>query len=634
MVEVEQVNHVRNNQRTPMTNSDTIPPSLDTTLHRPEDVGISNGVKKIALPAVVPVKLLSEELGLNASEIIKKLMESGVLATINESVDFETAAIIADEYGFTVEETQKKEVAESVDKIISKAELRPPVVTIMGHVDHGKTKLLDAIRETNIIDTESGGITQHIGAYKTTVKIKEGNKKVDREITFIDTPGHEAFSAMRAHGANITDIIILVVAADEGVKPQTVEAISHARAAKVPIVVAINKIDKPEADADRVKRELSEHKLIPEQWGGKTAMIPVSAKTGQGIDDLLETVVLTADIEDLKVPKKAPARGMVIESKVQPGKGPVATVVIQEGTLNSGDVIIYETEFAKVRFMEDWRGKRIKEAFPSDPVLVAGFKRTPKVGTIIKAVESEKSAKEITEKLEKEGSIKTIAKGISGLQGVSEEAKQKKIDELKIILRADTKGSLEAIKNGLDNIVSEDVKIVIISGSIGSVAESDINLAVASQGIVLAFRVPVPPAVRRLADEKKIKISKYDIIYQLIDDVFAALEGMLEPEIIETVVGKLEIIKVFLKEKERGIVGGKVTSGKITPGTKIEVMRANEKIGELKTESIKIGQEKVDQVSVNQEAGISYRGNLRLKPGDILSFVLVEEKLRTLKKKL
>lgn len=588
--------------------------------------------KKIKLPAVVPIKLLAQELDLPIAQIIKKLMESGVLATINESVDFDTAAIIADECGFTVEEEGKEEAdTENSQASTGKAVSRAPVVTVMGHVDHGKTKLLDAIRNTHIIDTESGGITQHIGAYKTKVKIKEKNKNTEREITFIDTPGHEAFSAMRAHGANITDIIILVVAADEGVKPQTIEAISHAKAAKVPIVVAINKMDKSEADPDRVKRELSEYKLIPEEWGGKTPMIPVSSKTGQNIDELLETLVLTTDMEELKAIADKKAKGMVIESKIQSGKGAVATVIIQEGTLKPSDVITYDNEFAKVRFIEDWLGKRVKEAKPADPVLVAGFKKVPKVGSIIRAVGSEKEAREITEKKGKENSVRSIQ--AIGLAEVSSAARDKKMTDLKIILRADTKGSLEAIRSGLDNIVSEDAKITIVADGIGAVTESDINLGIASSAVILAFRVPIPPAVLRLADEKKIKISKYEIIYQLIDDVFAALEGMLEPEIVETIVGKLEVLKVFLKERDRGIVGGRVKSGKITPGTKIIVSRGEQIIGEAKTESIKIGAQTVDQATINSECGVSYKGDLKIKPGDTLEFVLVEEKLKTLKKR-
>lgn len=590
--------------------------------------------KQLTLPSVVPVKLLAEGLNVGATEVIKVLMQNGVLATLNESVDFDTAAIVADEFGFeTIAEAEKSE--EKIDKDTNlkvKRKPRPPVVTIMGHVDHGKTKLLDAIRQTNIIDTESGGITQHIGAYQTKVKFEDNGKKKERVITFLDTPGHEAFSAMRAHGANITDIVILVVAADEGVKPQTIEAISHARSAKVPIIVAINKIDKPEADPDRVKRELSEHKLIPEEWGGQTPMIPVSAKNHLNIDKLLEVIVLTADIEGLSASYDINAKGMVIESKVQPGKGAVATVIIQEGTLKSGDIIVYSNEYAKVRFLEDWKGKRIKEAYPSDPVLVAGFKKAPKVGSIVKTVPSEKAAKEITEKLRKEASAKTITQ-TSSLKEVSEAAKAGKSKDLNLIIRADVKGSLDAIKGSLQDIASDFIKVKILSDGVGAVTESDVNLAVVSGAVILAFRVPIPPAVLRLAETNKIKISKYDIIYELIDEVTAALEGMLEPEIIETKIGKLKILKVFRREKDRGVVGGKVISGKVTPGTKIIVLRDEEILGELKTDLVQVANEKVNQVESPNECGISFTGNLKLKPDDVLEFILVEEKLRTLKKK-
>lgn len=590
---------------------------------------------QIELDPVVPVKALAEKLNLPASEIIKKLMQSGVLATINESIDFDTAAIIADEFGFIAVE-KKLEVAEEKkidEKDVSKLKKRPPVVTIMGHVDHGKTKLLDTIRKTDVINTESGGITQHIGAYQTKIEIKENGKKSERSITFLDTPGHEAFSTMRAQGANITDIVILVVSADDGVKPQTVEAISHARAAKVPIIVAINKIDKPDADPDKVRRELSEYKLIPEEWGGKTPMVPISAKTGSGVEQLLEVTVLTADLEDLKASYDKAGKGTVIEAKVQAGKGPVATVIIQEGTLRSGDMIIYDNQFSRIRFMEDWVGHRIKEAKPSDPVLIAGFKKTPSVGAIINAVIDEKTAREITEKRQKLDSIKTINQSV-GLGEISNLVKEGKFKDLNIVLRADVKGSLEAIKTSLDEISSEDVKVNIISSGVGSVTESDVNLAVPSHGLIIAFRVTVPPAVLKLAETNKIKISKYDIIYQLLDDMTAALEGMLEPEIVETTIGKMEVIKIFRHEKDRGIVGGKILSGHVSPGTKIVVTREEEKIGELKTESVQIGGEKVNRAEQNNECGVSFVGTIKLKPKDKLEFILVEEKLKSLKKKV
>ena len=587
----------------------------------------------IVLPSVVPVKLLAEELSVSPIEVIKKLMQSGVSASINESIDYDTASIIADEFGFTVSEESEEVVTEkeSVDRDLTLKE-RPPIVTIMGHVDHGKTKLLDAIRNTNIIDTESGGITQHIGAYQTKVEMEEKGKKKEKIITFLDTPGHEAFSKMRAQGANITDIIILVVAADEGVKPQTVEAISHAKAAKVPIIVAINKMDKPEADPDKVKRELSEYNLISEEWGGKTPMIPVSAKTGANLDELLEMVILTAEVEDLKAPISTPAEAMIIESKVQPGKGAVASVIMQKGILKAGDVIVYDDDFARVRFMENWLGARIKEAFPADPILIAGFKKAPKVGSILRVVKDEKTAKELVTSLQRTASAKTIRKAV-GLAEFSQETKEGKTKELSIILRADVKGSLDAIKGSLEEIIAEGVKMTIASEGVGSITESDVNLAIASQAVVIAFRVTVPPAVLKLAEANRVKISKYDIIYELIDDVSAALEGMLEPEIIETSIGKLEILKLFRKEKDKGIVGGKVISGKVSPGTKIRVFRDEEMIGELKTDAIKVANEKVNQVDKGFECGVSYIGDLKLKENDVLEFIMVEEKLRTLKKK-
>lgn len=587
--------------------------------------------EKIQLPSVVPVKLLAEKLYKSPSEIIKKLIENGVMATINESIDFDTAAIIADEFGFEAQEEKEDQIkiAEDGSKDNLVMENKPPVVTVMGHVDHGKTKLLDAIRNTNVTATESGGITQHIGAYQVEIETAEKNKKI---ITFLDTPGHEAFSKMRAQGANITDIVILVVAADEGVKPQTIEAISHAKAAKAPIIVAINKIDKPEADPDRVKRELSEYNLVPEEWSGKTPMVPVSALTGKNIKELLELILLTADIEELKAPVNKPAKAMVIESKILPGKGPVATAIVQEGILKTGEVIICDDDFAKIRFLEDWTGKRIKEARPADPVLIAGFKKTPKVGSVVKVVKDEKTARVLTQKMRKEQSVKTI-KRAAGLAEISKDIKGGEIKELNIILKADTKGSLDAIKGSLEEIEGEGIKASIISDGIGTVSESDVNLAIASFAVILAFRVPVPPNVLKLAEANKIKISKYDIIYELIDDVTSALEGLLEPEIVETKIGKLRVLKIFKKTKNSGIIGGKVISGKITPGTKIIVKRNDETIGELKTQIIQVGNEKVNLVEKGSECGISFSGDIKVKPEDILEFILIEEKVRSLKKK-
>lgn len=588
--------------------------------------------EKISLPSVVPVKQLAEELSLTPVEVIKKLILSGVMASINESVDFDTAAIIADEFGFeAIEQKDEKQDTVESDKKFRMAK-RPPIVTVMGHIDHGKTKLLDAIRNTNTIDTESGGITQHIGAYQVEAELKEKNKTSKKIITFLDTPGHEAFSKMRAHGANITDLVILVVAADEGVKPQTVEAISHAKAAKVPIIVAINKMDKPDADPDKVKRELAEYNLVSEEWGGKTPMVPVSAKTGENIDVLLELILLTADMEELEAPIDKPAEAMIIESKILPGKGPVGTAIVQAGTLNTSDIIIYSGDYSKIRFMEDWTGKRIKEAKPAEPILIAGFKKPPMVGSIVRVAKDEKSAKVISNKFKKEQSAKTIKRAAS-LAEVSQEIKSGKVKDLNIVLKADTKGSLEAIKSSIDEITGDGVNSNIISDAVGPVSESDVNLAIASYAVILAFRVVVAPNVLKLAESSKIKISKYEIIYELIDDVTAALEGMLEPEIVETMIGRLRVIKVFKRTKDSGIVGGKVISGKITPGTKIIVKRDDEQIGELKTQVIQVGNEKLSQVEKDAECGVSYLGDAKMKEGDILEFIITEEKMRLLTKK-
>ncbi|PIP21721.1 MAG: translation initiation factor IF-2 [Candidatus Nealsonbacteria bacterium CG23_combo_of_CG06-09_8_20_14_all_40_13] len=585
--------------------------------------------KTIDIPKVVTVRKLAEILNAPVTKIIAKLLEYGVAANINESVDFDTAAIIADEFGWQAIEVVGENIIALKEKTDKKnLQIRPPVVTVMGHVDHGKTKLLDAIRQTDVVAGESGGITQHIGAYQLTFKNLK-NKK-ERLITFLDTPGHEAFSAMRSHGARITDIVVLVVAADEGVKPQTLEALSHAKAANVPIVVAINKIDKPEADIERVKRQLADIGLLAEEWGGQTLIVPVSAKTGENVAKLLEIILLAADVQKLQANPDGPASGVVIEAHLHHGIGPLATVLVQNGTLRLKDVIIAGKTYGKVKNMENYLRQKVKEAFPSTPVRIGGLKAVPKAGDILFAVLSEKQAREkISAVLQEEGA-KRIVKAISARQ-LSEDEKNK-IKKLKIVLKADVQGSLEAIKQSLKDLSAEDVIVEFVAEAVGPVSESDVKMAQAAGAIIVAFRVKIPTEILKLAKLEKIQISQYDIIYNLIDDIFKALSSLLEPEIIKTYQGRLKILKIFKKSKTGGIIGGLVTKGQVISSTVAEVLRDETVLGEIKILSVQQNKQVVDKVAENTQCGISFEGSIKIKPDDILEVYSLEKKIKQLGK--
>lgn len=582
----------------------------------------------IEVPQVVPVRRLSELLGVPVTKVIQVLIGYGVRATINESIDFDTAAIVADELGFTIALPQA--TTEAAEATIEGKEIvaRPPVVTVMGHVDHGKTKLLDTIRRTNVVATESGGITQHIGAYQVEV---EGDKKTKRVITFLDTPGHEAFSAMRAHGANITDIVILVVAADDGVKPQTLEAVSHAKAANVPIIVALTKIDKPEADLERSKRQLADIDLLPEEWGGKTPIAPVSSVTGDGLKELLEMVILTADLAEYKAATDVPPTGVVIESHLAPGQGPIATVLVQQGKLKVGQTIVFQTTYAKIRAMENHLGKRVQEVLPSTPVRIAGLKAVPEFGEMFKTVENEKIARELTETAQIQRNIRSV-KSI-GLGEISEAIAEGTLKELNIILRADTQGSLEALRNSITELSTAEVAIKIVHEGVGDVTESDVNMAVASRALIFSFRAPVPPAIRKFATQKGIKISTYDIIYQLIDDLFDALSGMLEPEMIEIELGTFDVLKVFKASKAGGIIGGRVNNGAVEKGAKAKIMRNGEQVGEAKVTRVQREQSVVDKVPAGTECGLMVDTTIAIKPDDKLELFKLEEHIRRLERR-
>lgn len=579
--------------------------------------------KTIELPQVITVRDFAEALELPVTQVIQELMKNGVMASINESIDFDTAVIVGDELGYEVKAVDRG--PSTVDRLTTeerkKLKPRPPVIVVLGHVDHGKTKLLDAIRKADVVSEESGGITQHIGAYQTTWKTKEGK---NYPLTFLDTPGHEAFSAMRAHGANITDLAILVVAADDGVKPQTKEAISHAKAANVPIIVAINKIDKPEANVERTKRQLADLGLNPEEWGGKTIMVPISAKQGKNIDKLLDMVILNAELEELKAPTECPASGAVIESHMQAGVGPVATVLIQKGCLKVGDALVVGQTLGKIRLMEDFRGQRISEAGPSMPAKIAGLRDMPNFGDLFQVVADEKTARNLV-------AVKTIKIHKFGLAEVSEKAKKGKLTILNIILKTDTQGSLTALRTSLESIGDENIKIKVLHEGVGDINESDINMAVASRSLVLGFKVKVAPEVKKFAEEKGIKISLYDIIYNLIDDVSAALQGLVKPEIVETLVGKLEVLKVFHSAPKRKVVGGKVVDGKFETGLKVHLYHSGERHGKGKIETLQKEKNQVSEVERGFECGVAIETETRIKPGDLIEAYSEEEQLKKIK---
>lgn len=582
----------------------------------------------VEVPQVVPVRLLSELLAVPVTKIIQILLSYGVRATINESVDFDTAAIVADELNHTIRLVGAAEPADSIETTPAKdLTPRPPVVTVMGHVDHGKTKLLDTIRRTNVVATESGGITQHIGAYQVDIKDDKGRV---RTITFLDTPGHEAFSAMRAHGANITDIVVLVVAADDGVKPQTLEAVSHAKAANVPIIVALTKVDKAEADVERSKRQLADIDLLPEEWGGKTAVVPVSSISGQGIPQLLEIIILTADVAEYIASPSVDPTGVVIESHLAPGLGPIATVMVQQGTLKTGDVIVFQTTYAKIRSMENHLGKRISQATASTPVRIAGLKALPEFGEMFRAVINEKIARERVETQIISRNVHSVKQ--VGLSEISEAIASGVLKELTIVIKADTQGSLEAIRNSVMELSTAEVAIKIVHEGVGDVTESDINMAVASRALVVSFRVTVPPTIRKFAGQKGIKISSYEIIYQLIDDLFDALAGLLEPELVEVELGELAILKIFKSTKTDGIIGGRVTKGVAEKGSQAHIVRAGEIIGQAKITRLQREQSVVDRVEVGTECGLSINTDTIPKIGDSLTLFKQEERIRRLER--
>ena len=561
-------------------------------------------------------------LKVSAPEVIKKLMGLGVFASINDTIDFDTAVLIADEFHAKVE----KEVVVTIEEqIIDDSEdneenlvSRAPVVVVMGHVDHGKTSVLDAIRHSNVTEGEAGGITQHIGAYR----VKVG----DRDVTFLDTPGHAAFTTMRARGAQVTDIAVLVVAADDGIMPQTVEAINHAKAAGVSIIVAINKMDKPSADPDRVKQQLTEYSLVPEEWGGDTPCIPVSAVTKAGLDDLLEMIILTADMLELKANPDRAAKGTVIEARLDRGMGPIATVLVQNGTLHSGDTIVAGTTVGRVRSMMDDKGRRVQEAGPSVPVEITGLGDVPVGGDIFNVVSDERLARELVEqRLSEQKEQQFNAQTKVTLDNLFDQMKEGDMKELKIIVKADVQGSVEAVRQSLEKLSNEEVRVNIIHGAVGAVSESDVMLANASNAIIVGFNVRPDPVAEENAKRDGVDMRLYRIIYDCIEEIESAMKGMLAPKYREVGLGKAECRETYKITNVGMVIGGHVTSGKITRNAQIRVVRDGIIVADDKIGSLRRFKDDVKEVAEGYDCGITLEKFSDIKQGDILEAYEMEE---------
>lgn len=586
--------------------------------------------KVVVIADSITVGELAETLNLSVTTLIGELFKNGIIATINQKIDFETATIIVEELGLTDVRLEKKEVAAGPTRkehvLTDTASERPPIVAVMGHVDHGKTSLLDAILETKTVDGEAGGITQHISAYQVERK--------GRKITLLDTPGHEAFAALRQHGATLTDVVVIVVAADDGVKPQTVEAIRFAREANAKIVVAINKIDKETANANLVKTQLaSEHQLNPEEWGGDVIMVEVSAKTGQGIDDLLENVLLVADLEELKADTDTPAEGLVIEAHMETGRGSVVGLLVEHGKLHPGHFLVAGTSYGKVRTLLDFKGTPIKEAGPSTPVVVTGFKDLPQFGDTFSLVKTEKEARQATiaNRLEREKDA--ASSNVTSADILKMMSQQHDAEEFTVIVKADVQGSLTSVIDSLRLIETDgQINLRIVGSGVGNITENDVHLAADSNTIIYGFNVELPPAVKRQAARDKVHVRIYKVIYELLDDAKQSMEALLAPEVKETDLGKLTIKGVFRTLKDEVICGGEVTSGKITPGTRARVLRGKEIIAEVEVTKVQRGQVEAKEVFEGDMCGLSLKTEkkLQIEEGDKLELFSRELVKRTL----
>jgi translation initiation factor IF-2 len=577
----------------------------------------------IKLPESVTVGELAAAMRRKSGEVIKALLELGVMATVNEVLDPTAAKLVADKFSFDVEvRSLEGDVLEEEETDPTQLKPRPPVVTVMGHVDHGKTSLLDAIRKTRVAEKEAGGITQHIGAYQ--VDTSHG------KVTFLDTPGHEAFTAMRARGAKATDIVILVVAADDGVMPQTVEAVNHAKAAEVPIIVAVNKIDKPGSEPDRVKRELANHGLVPEDWGGQTIFVHTSAKRGDGIPQLLEMTALQSEILELKANPNRAARGVIVEGRLDRGRGPVATALIQSGTLKEGDAVVVGSQSGRVRAMFSDRGKKSQKAGPADPVEILGLSGVPQAGDTLLVVSDERKARQIAtvraerEKLKGKGTARVT------LEELHKQIESGEVKELRLILKADVQGSVEALTESLERLSTDEVKLKVIHGSVGTVNESDVMLASASNAIVLGFNVKADAKAASQAQADGVDVRSYSVIYDVINDVKAALSGMLAPEIRETILGRAQVRQLFPISKLGLIFGSAVLEGKMVRAARVRVKRGDTLLGEGTISSLKRFKDDVREVLQGLECGIGVDGVKGIAAGDTIEAFSTEEVARTL----
>lgn len=587
--------------------------------------------KKIVVIAdSVTVGELAEVLHLPVTALVGELFKNGIVATINQRIDFETAQIIVEELGLDVE-LQRKAVSagpqHAARQISDNATVRPPIVAVMGHVDHGKTSLLDAILGQEVAEGEAGGITQHISAYQT-----EHN---GRTVTLLDTPGHEAFAALRQHGATLTDVVIIVVAADDGVKPQTIEAIRFARTANAKMVVALNKIDKDTANPGMVMGQLAENGVVADAqgWGGDVPMVEVSAKTGQGIDALVETVLLVADLEDLRADEDVPAEGLVIEARMETGRGPVVRLLVEQGTLKPSQFVVAGTTYGKVRTLQDFAGKTLKKAGPSTPAIVTGFKEVPQFGDQFSLVKNERTARQQAAENRAEKEKQMAVANVTGADLLAMINQEQTTKEFNVIIKADVQGSLTSVVDSLKLINTEgEVRLRVVASGVGNISESDIRMAADVGAIIYGFNVELPPAVKRLASRDKVEVQVYSVIYELIDDVRARLEGLLAPEVVETEVGVLQIKGVFRTMKEQIIAGGEVTKGKVEPGVRARVLRGGEQLAEVEVEKVQRQQQEAKEVFAGEMCGLSLKTDKKilLEEGDTLEFFTRELVKRTL----
>lgn len=594
---------------------------LDKKTLKQTEITVPKAIKRrIKVPDVISVAELARRMGIKSTELIKKLMDIDIIVTVNQTIDFDSASLVASEFEYELEPSsfEEEEIIKEEEEKPEDLVPRPPVVTIMGHVDHGKTSLLDYIRKSKVIDKEAGGITQHIGAYY--VHTSHG------DLVFLDTPGHEAFTAMRARGAKVTDLIVLVVAADDGVMEQTIEAIDHAKAANIPIVVAVNKIDKANADPEKVRRELSKYGFLSEEWGGDTLFSEISAKTGRGVDELLDSILLQSEILESKANYKKHARGVIIEARLDKNRGPFATVLIHDGTLNQGDFFVCGENYGRVRAMLNDIGQKIKSATPSLPVEIYGISGVPMAGDDFIVTSDEKKAKLISEHRKTKARLDTVTTRDSvSLDNLFERIKEGEVKELNIIIRADVQGSVEALVDSLTKLSTEDVKLKVIHGGTGAVTESDVMLASASKAIVICFNVRANPVVKTLAGKENVDLRFYNVIYKVIEDIRSAMEGLLEPVYNENIIGRADIKQIFHVSKVGTIAGCYVTDGKIERGAKVRLLRDDVVIFDGNLSSLKRFKDDVKDVSSGFECGVGLENYNDIKPGDVFEFYTLEE---------